>query len=67
MEVDDFIYMSGYGFYVWASYAITLIIFILNIFFSFIHRIKFLNDLNYRNKHEDQSNNEPRIPVVEKK
>ena len=65
--MDDFIYMGGYGFYVWASYAITLIVFVLNILFAFIHHIKFLNDLNYRNKYEDQSNNEPRIPVVEKK
>ena len=67
MAMNDFIYMGGYGFYIWASYAITLIVFILNIFFTFIHHIKFLNDLNYRNKYEDQSDSEPRIPVVEKK
>ena len=45
MSLNEFFHMGGYGFYVWTSYGIALIILLLNIFAPLRQRRKLLNDI----------------------
>ncbi|MEQ1558645.1 MAG: heme exporter protein CcmD [Methyloglobulus sp.] len=42
MSIQEFLYMGGYGFYVWTSYGLTLIVLIANIVVPVIQRKQFL-------------------------
>jgi heme exporter protein D len=45
MNLNEFFHMGGYGFYVWTSYGITLIILLANIIAPLRQRRKILNDI----------------------
>jgi len=45
MNLNEFLHMGGYGFYVWTSYGIALIILLLNMFAPLRQRRKLLNDI----------------------
>jgi heme exporter protein D len=45
MNLNEFFHMGGYGFYVWTSYGIALIILLANIIAPLRQRRKLLNDI----------------------
>ena len=45
MNLNEFFHMGGYGFYVWTSYGISLIILLANIVAPLRQRRKLLNDI----------------------
>jgi heme exporter protein D len=45
MTLNEFIHMGGYGFYVWSSYAITLLVLIINIILPARHKTRLLADI----------------------
>ncbi|MFT5452336.1 MAG: heme exporter protein CcmD [Enterobacterales bacterium] len=54
MSFDEFIYMDGFGFYIWTSYAITAIV-CIGLFVIFkIQRNQLVNQLRKRYRQEDR-------------
>lgn len=49
---SDFIAMGGHGFYVWLSYAIALVIVVINIVSPVMQKKKVLTDLARRMRRE---------------
>jgi heme exporter protein D len=49
---SDFIAMGGHGFYVWLSYAIALVIVVINIVSPVMQKRKVLTDLARRMRRE---------------
>lgn len=45
MSLNEFLYMGGYAFYVWTSYAIALIILILNVVMPMMQHKKLLKQI----------------------
>ena len=44
-QSDSFFYMGGYGFYVWSSYGITLVVLVLNYILPRIREKKLIDRL----------------------
>ena len=45
MNLNEFLNMGGYGFYVWTSYGIALIVLLLNVILPLRQRKKLLNGI----------------------
>ena len=45
MTLNEFIHMGGYGFYVWTSYGITLVVLIINIILPARQKTRLLADI----------------------
>jgi len=45
MSLNEFFHMGGYGFYVWTSYGIALVILLANMIAPLRQRRKILNDI----------------------
>lgn len=45
MNLNEFLHMGGYGFYVWSSYGIALIVLLLNVILPLRQRRKLLNSI----------------------
>ena len=45
MSLNEFLHMGGYGFYVWTSYGIALVILLANMIAPLRQRRKILNDI----------------------
>ncbi len=43
--MQEFLYMDGYAFYVWGSYAIVSVVLLLNVIATRLQRRKILRDL----------------------
>jgi len=54
MNLQEFLYMGGYGFYVWTSYGIATIIFIANIIIPIMQRKSFLRQQALKQKRQEQ-------------
>jgi len=52
---SDFIAMGGHGFYVWLSYAIALLIVVINIVSPVLQKRKVFSDLARRLRREKKS------------
>jgi heme exporter protein D len=50
MTLQEFIHMGGYGFYVWTSYGITLVVLVANILIPIIQRKQFLRQQALKQK-----------------
>ncbi|MGB5438772.1 MAG: heme exporter protein CcmD [Gammaproteobacteria bacterium] len=46
--MSEFFHMGGYAFYVWTSYAIALVVLVLNVLLPLRHRRKLLADFARR-------------------
>ena len=44
MTLQEFIHMGGYGSYVWSSYAIALLVLLLNVIVPMLQHKKFLKE-----------------------
>jgi heme exporter protein D len=53
MTLHEFIDMGGYGFYVWASYGVTLIVLVTNVVVPVIQRKQFLRKQALKQKRQD--------------
>ncbi len=45
MSLNEFFHMGGYGFYVWTSYGIALVVLLANMIAPLRQRRKILNDI----------------------
>ena len=45
MTLTEFFHMGGYGFYVWTSYGLAMIVLLLNVILPIRQRKKLLNDI----------------------
>jgi heme exporter protein D len=45
MNLNEFLHMGGYAFYVWTSYGIALIVLLLNVILPLRQRKKLLSDI----------------------
>ncbi|MDO6515574.1 MULTISPECIES: heme exporter protein CcmD [unclassified Neptuniibacter] len=52
---SDFIAMGGHGFYVWLSYAIALVVVVINIVNPALQKKKIVSDLVRRLRRENKS------------
>ncbi|MAY42183.1 MULTISPECIES: heme exporter protein CcmD [unclassified Neptuniibacter] len=52
---SDFIAMGGHGFYVWLSYAIALVVIVINIVNPALQKKKVMSDLARRLRREKKS------------
>lgn len=52
MNLNEFLHMGGYGFYVWTSYGIALVVLLANVLAPFFQRRKLLADLARRARRE---------------
>ncbi|WP_394754367.1 heme exporter protein CcmD [Crenothrix sp.] len=50
MTLQEFFAMGGYGFYVWTSYGITLVVLVANILIPIIQRKQFLRQQALKQK-----------------
>ncbi|SJM94121.1 Heme exporter protein D [Crenothrix polyspora] len=50
MTLQEFFAMGGYGFYVWTSYGITLLVLVVNILIPIIQRKQFLRQQALKQK-----------------
>ncbi len=58
-QSDSFFYMGGYGFYVWSSYGITLVVLVLNYIMPRIREKKLINRLIQISKMKTRETDEP--------
>jgi heme exporter protein D len=58
-QSDSFFYMGGYGFYVWSSYGITLMVLVLNYIMPRIREKKLINRLIQISKMKTRETDEP--------
>ena len=56
MNWAEFFHMGGYAFFVWTSYAITLVVVVLNIILPFVERKKIIARVKRAIKRENLSN-----------
>ena len=54
MNWQEFFAMGGYAFYVWTSYAITLIVLLANIIMPLVQRKQFMQQQLLRNRRREQ-------------
>ncbi len=54
MSLQEFLYMGGYGFYVWTSYGIATIILAVNVIIPIIQRKSFLRQQALKQKRQDK-------------
>lgn len=52
MNLDEFLHMGGYGFYVWSAYAIVFVLLILNVILPIVHRRQILTKIARRHQRE---------------
>ena len=52
MSLTEFLHMGGYGFYVWTSYALALIVLALNLLMPIWRRKKLISDFARRLRRE---------------
>lgn len=57
-QLENFFHMGGYGFYVWLSYGITLIVLLLNYVMPRTREKKLVGRLNQISKMKGQGENE---------
>ena len=50
MSLNEFFHMGGYGFYVWTSYGIALVVLLANIIAPLRQRRKILNNIAHTAK-----------------
>jgi heme exporter protein D len=53
MSLQEFLAMGGYGFYVWTSYGICLIVLVANIIIPIIQRKQFLRQQAFKQKRQE--------------
>jgi heme exporter protein D len=53
MSVQEFLAMGGYGFYVWTSYGICLVVLVANVVIPVIQRKQFLRQQALKQKRQD--------------
>jgi heme exporter protein D len=53
MSLQEFLAMGGYGFYVWTSYGICLIVLLANVVIPIIQRKNFLRQQALKQKRQD--------------
>jgi heme exporter protein D len=54
MNLQEFLAMGGYGFYVWTSYGIATIILVANIVLPILQRKSFLRQQALKQKRQEQ-------------
>ena len=52
MSLQEFLYMGGYGFYVWTAYGITLVVLVANIVIPVVQRKQFLRQQALKQKRQ---------------
>jgi heme exporter protein D len=52
MSLQEFLAMGGYGFYVWTSYGICLVVLVANVFIPVIQRKQFLRQQALKQKRQ---------------
>ncbi|MDI1229646.1 MAG: heme exporter protein CcmD [Methylobacter sp.] len=52
MTMQEFFAMGGYGFYVWTSYGLTLIVLLANIIIPVVQRRQFLRALALKQRRQ---------------
>jgi len=50
MNLNEFLHMGGYAFYVWTSYGIALLVLVVNILMPLRQRRKLLTDIARRQR-----------------
>ena len=55
MNLNEFFHMGGYGFYVWTSYGIALVVLVLNIVLPLRQRRKVLADIARKIRREERN------------
>jgi heme exporter protein D len=53
MSLQEFLAMGGYGFYVWTSYGICLVVLVLNVVIPVIQRKQFLRQQALKQKRQE--------------
>jgi heme exporter protein D len=53
MSLQEFLAMGGYGFYVWTSYGICLVVLVANVLIPVIQRNKFLRQQALKQKRQN--------------
>ncbi|ESS72991.1 heme exporter protein CcmD [Methyloglobulus morosus KoM1] len=53
MSAQEFLAMGGYGFYVWTSYGICLVVLVANVVIPVIQRKQFLRQQALKQKRQD--------------
>ena len=53
--MNEFFHMGGYAFYVWSSYAITLVVLLINVLVPLRNRRKLLADIARRARRAQRS------------
>jgi len=54
MNLQEFLAMGGYGFYVWTSYGIAAIILVVNILLPILQRKSFLRQQALKQKRQER-------------
>lgn len=52
MSLTEFLHMGGYGFYVWTSYGLTLVVLVINVLIPIWRRQKLIADFARRLRRE---------------
>ena len=52
MSLTEFLHMGGYGFYVWSSYGLTMIVLVMNLLMPIWRRKKLVADFARRIRRE---------------
>ena len=52
MSLTEFLHMGGYGFYVWSSYGLALIVLVVNVLMPIWRRKKLIADFARRERRE---------------
>lgn len=53
MSLQEFLAMGGYGFYVWTSYGICLVVLVANVLIPVIQRKQFLRQQGLKQKRQN--------------
>ena len=53
MSLQEFLAMGGYGFYVWTSYGICLVVLVANVIIPVIQRKQFLRQQALKQKRQE--------------
>jgi len=54
MNLEEFLHMGGYGFYVWSSYGIAMVVLVINVLLPMLQRRRLLAHLARRARRERQ-------------
>ncbi len=52
MSISEFLYMGGYGFYVWTSYGICMLVLVVNVIVPVIKSKQFLRQQALKQKRQ---------------